>query len=170
MGYTIRLTFKKGKSNKLVYFLNAPCFYEKKFDIELRELVGDFEIPKVVDFSKLFSLLDNALKQSILSAKTDYVSTNYFNEFCNEMLNMTPSFTKLTAKCSNNLENIKNPIDESFPTVALWLRIAINTMVVFNTYSMIEELDNNKLLGSSDKNMWKSPVLKDGVKCFISAG
>lgn len=144
------MTFKKGKSNKLVYFLNAPCFYEKKFDIELRELVGDFEIPK--------------------SAKTDYVSTNYFNEFCNEMLNMTPSFTKLTAKCSNNLENIKNPIDESFPTVALWLRMAINTMVVFDTYSMIEELDNNKLLGSSDKNMWKSPVLKDGVKCFISAG
>lgn len=170
MGYTIRLTFKKGKSNKLVYFLNAPCFYEKKFDIELRELVGDFEIPKVVDFSKLFSLLDNALKQSILSAKTYYVSTNYFNEFCNEMLNMTPSFTKLTAKCSNNLENIKNPIDESFPTVALWLRMAINTMVVFDTYSMVEELDNNKLLGSSDKNMWKSPVLKDGVKCFISAG
>ena len=32
MGYTIRLTFKKGKSNKLVYFLNAPCYYEKKFD------------------------------------------------------------------------------------------------------------------------------------------
>ena len=164
------MTFKKGKSNKLVYFLNAPCFYEKKFDIELRELVGDFEIPKVVNFSKLFSLLDNALKQSILSAKTDYVSTNYFNEFCNEMLNMTPSFTKLTAKCSNNLENIKNPIDESFPTVALWLRMAINTMVVFDTYSLIEELDNNKLLDSTDKNMWKSPVLKDGVKCFVSAG
>lgn len=63
MGYTIRLTFKKGKSNKLVYFLNAPCFYEKKFDIELRELVGDFEVPKEVDFSKVFSLLDSTLKK-----------------------------------------------------------------------------------------------------------
>lgn len=169
MGYTIRLTFKKGKSSKLVYFLNAPCFYEKKFDMELRELVGDFEVPKEVDFSKLFSLLDNTLKESIFTSKTDYVRTNYFNEFCNEMLNMTPSFTKLTAKCSNNLENIENPIDDSFPTVALWLRMVINTMVVFGTYSLIEELDNNKLLGNSDKNMWKFPVLKDGVKCFVSA-
>lgn len=169
MGYTIRLTFKKGKSNKLVYFLNAPCFYEKKFDKELRELVGDFEVPKEVDFSKLFSLLDNTLKENILSAKTDYVRTNYFNEFCNEMLNMTPSFTKLTAKCSSNIENIENPIDGSFPTVALWLRMAINTMGVFDTYCLIEELDNDKLLDSTDKNMWKSPVLKKGVKCFVSA-
>ena len=81
MGYTIRLTFKKGKSNKLVYFLNAPCYYKKKFDTELRELVGDFEVPKEVDFPKLFSLLDNTLKESILNAKTDYVRTNYFNEY-----------------------------------------------------------------------------------------
>lgn len=169
MGYTIRLTFKKGKSNKLVYFLNAPCYYEKKFDTKLRELVGDFGISKEIDFSRLFSLLDNTLKESILSANTDYVRTNYFNEFCNEMLNMTPSFTKLTAKCSNNLENVENPIDDSFPTVALWLRMAINTMVVFDTYSLIEELDNNKLLDSTDKNMWKSPVLKEGIKCFVSA-
>lgn len=169
MGYTIRLTFKKGKSNKLVYFLNAPCFYEKKFDTKLRELVGDFEVPKEVDFSKVFSLLDSTLKENILSAKTDYVRTDYFNVFCNEMLNMTPSFTKLTAKCSSSIENIENPIDESFPTVALWLRIAINTMVVFDTYGLIEELDNNKLLDSTDKNMWKSPILKDGVKCFVSA-
>lgn len=169
MGYTIRLTFKKGKNNKLVYFLNAPCYYEKKFDTELRELVRDFEVPKEVDFSKLFSLLDNTLKESILNAKTDYVRTDYFNVFCNEMLNMTPSFTKLTAKCSSSIENIENPIDESFLTVALWLRMAINTMVVFDTYCLIEELDNNKLLGSTDKNMWKFPVLKDGVKCFVSA-
>ncbi len=169
MGYTIRLTFKKGKSNKLVYFLNAPCFYEKKFDKELRELVRDFEVPKEVDFSNLFSLLDNTLKESVLNAKTDYVRTDYFNVFCNEMLNMTPSFTKLTVKCSNNIENVENPIDESFPTVALWLRMTINTMVVFDTYGLIEELDNNKLLDSTDKNMWKSPVLKDGVKCFVSA-
>lgn len=98
-------------------------------------------------------MLDSTLKESILTSKTDYVRTNYFNEFCNEMLNMAPSFTKLTAKCSNNLEDVENPIDDSFPTVALWLRMAINTMVVFDTYSLIEELDNNKLLGSSDKNM-----------------
>lgn len=169
MGYTIRLTFKKGKSNKLVYFLNAPCYYEKKFDIKLRELVGDFGISKEIDFSRLFSLLDNTLKESILSANTDYVRTNYFNEFCNEMLNMTPSFTKLTAKCSNNVENIENPIDESFPTVALWLRMTVNTMVVFDTYNLIEALDNSKLLGISDKNMWKFPVLKGGIKCFVSA-
>ena len=82
---------------------------------------------------------------------------------------MTPSFTKLTAKCSNNLEDVENPIDDSFPTVALWLRMAINTMIVFDTYSLIEELDGNKLLDSTDKNMWKSPVLKDGVRCFVSA-
>ena len=122
-----------------------------------------------MDFSKLFSLLDNTLKESILNAKTDYVRTDYFNVFCNEMLNMTPSFTKLTAKCSSSIENIENPIDESFPTVALWLRMAVNTMAVFDTYNLIEVLDNSKLLGISDKNMWKFPVLKGGIKCFVSA-
>lgn len=163
MGYSIKIEFVENNDVQCVYFLRADCFYTKEFEQKLNLCDKKQEI----NFNKLFTILEQTLENWVKSADTKFVNKGFTNQYCNELLNMTPYFTSIDAETFDEPleENIIEPITNFTST----LKLAIINMPVFEIYNIIDILDKCNLFVKHGIRNYYNPELKDGVKCYIWA-
>ena len=163
MSYSIKIEFVENSDVQCVYFLRADCFYTDEFEKKLNLCDKKQEI----NFNKLFTILEQTLENWVKSADTKFVNKGFTNQYCNELLNMTPYFTSRDAKTSD--KPLKENIIEPTTDFTYALKFAIMNMPVFETYNLIYSLDQcNLFIKPGIRNYFK-PELKDNVKCNIWA-
>lgn len=164
MGYSAKIEFVKNDETKYVHFLCADCFYSDEFQKKLN--LSDKK--QEIDFNKLFVVLEQTLENWLKSADTKFVSSEYYNnQYCNELLNMTPYFTSRDAKTSDE-PRTDNIIGLNF-NLTLTLKYATISMPIFETVNLVETLNRLELINDNRINTYIKPKLKDGVKCYIWA-
>lgn len=94
-------------------------------------------------------------------------SEYYNNQYCDELLNMTPYFTSRDAKTSDE-PRTDNIISLNF-NLTLALKYATVEMPIFETVTLIETLKRLELINDNRINTYIKPKLKDGMKCYIWA-
>lgn len=163
MGYSIKIEFVENNDVQCVYFLRADCFYTEEFEKRLNLCDKKQEI----NFNKLFTILEQTLENWVKSADTKFVNKGFTNQYCNELLNMTPYFTSIDAETSDEPleENVIEPITNFTST----LKLAIINMPVFEIYNLIDSLDKCNLFVKHGIRNYYKPELKDDVKCYIWA-
>ena len=163
MGYSIKIEFVENNDVQCVYFLRADCFYTEEFEKRLNLCDKKQEI----NFNKLFTILEQILENWVKSADTKFVNKGFTNQYCNELLNMTPYFTSIDAETSDEPleENVIEPITNFTST----LKLAIINMPVFEIYNLIDSLDKCNLFVKHGIRNYYKPELKDDVKCYIWA-
>lgn len=164
MGYSAKIEFVKNDETKYIHFLCADCFYSDEFQKKLN--LSDKK--QEIDFNKLFVVLEQTLENWLKSADTKFVSNEYYNnQYCNQLLNMTPYFTSRDAKTSDE-PRTDNIIELNF-NLTLALKYATISMPIFETVNLVETLSRLELINDNRINTYIKPELKDGVKCYIWA-
>lgn len=163
MGYSAKIEFVKNDETKYIHFLCADCFYTEEFEKRLNLCDKKQEI----NFNKLFTILEQTLENWVKSADTKFVNKGFTNQYCNQLLNMTPHFTSRDAKTSDE-PKIDNIIGLNF-NLTLALKYATISMPIFETVNLVETLNRLELINNNRINTYIKPELKDGVKCYIWA-
>lgn len=163
MGYSVKIEFVENGDTQCVYFLRADCFYTNEFEQRLKLCNKKQEI----NFNKLFTILERTLENWVKSADTKFVNKGFTNQYCNELLNMTPYFTSRDAKTSD--EPLKENVIEPISNITSTLKFAISNMPVFDTYNLIYSMDQCNLFVKRGIRNYYKPELKDSVKCYIWA-
>ena len=164
MGYSAKIEFVKNDETKYIHFLRADCFYSDEFQKKLN--LSDKK--QEIDFNKLFVVLEQTLENWLKSADIKFVSNEYYNnQYCDQLLNMTPHFTSRDAKTSDE-PKIDNIIELNF-NLTLALKYATISMPIFETVNLVETLNRLELVNDNRINTYIKPKLKDGVKCYIWA-
>lgn len=164
MSYSIKIKFVKNGDIECVHFLKGDCFYTDEFEKKLNLCDKKQEI----DFNKLFTILEQTLENWVKSTDTKFVSSEYYNnQYCNQLLNMTPHFTSRDAKTSDEPKT-DNIISLNF-SLTLALKYATIAMPIFETVNLIETLNRLELIDDNRINTYMKPKLKDDVKCYILA-
>lgn len=164
MSYSIKIEFVENGDIQCVHFLRSDCFYTTEFEKKLN--LSDKK--QEIDFNKLFVVLEQTLENWLKSADIKFVSNEYYNnQYCNQLLNMTPHFTSRDAKTSDE-PKIDNIIELNF-NLTLALKYATISMPIFETVNLVETLNRLELINNNRINTYIKPELKDGVKCYIWA-
>lgn len=163
MGYSAKIEFVKNDETKYIHFLCADCFYSDEFQKKLN--LSDKK--QEINFNELFTILEQTLENWVKSADTRFVNKGFTNQYCNELLNMTPYFTSRDAKTSDE-PRTDNIISLNF-NLTLALKYATVEMPIFETVTLIETLKRLELINDNRINTYIKPKLKDGMKCYIWA-
>lgn len=164
MSYSIKIEFVENSDTQCIHFLRSDCFYTDEFEKKLNLSNKKQEI----NFNELFTTLEQTPENWLKSADTKFVSEEYYNnQYCNELLNMTPYFTSRDAKTSDEPKT-DNIIGLNF-NLTLALKYATVEMPIFETVTLIETLKRLELINDNRINTYIKPELRDGVKCYICA-
>ena len=133
---------------------------------QLKEQNPDFKFSQ--GETKVFESEEQTLENWLKSADTRFISSEYYNnQYCSELLNMTPYFTSRDAKTSDEPKT-DNIIELNF-NLTLALKYATISMPIFETVNLVETLNRLELINDSRIYTYMKPKLKDGVKCYIYA-
>ena len=164
MGYSAKIEFVKNDETKYVHFLCADCFYSDEFQKKLN--LSDKK--QEIDFNKLFVVLEQTLENWLKSVDIKFVSNEYYNnQYCNELLNMTPYFISRDAKTSD--EPKTDNIIEFNVGLTFALKYTTISMPIFETVNLVETLNRLELINDNRIDTYIKPKLKDGVKCYVWA-
>ena len=176
------LIFKDNDKEVLNIQIFGNNFWDTTFFTGISKLVGKECFPECeepdgaeveVPFEEVFKLMEDVLVREIekyptkLVEKCDFDNYVFENTYTNPLLDFTNNFISKDDKTADEPNEIVN-IDIS-TTVSSKVNFIIQFGKIFQTYNLMQKLVECNLLKSKNPvRMYQRPVLKDGVKCFIT--
>lgn len=176
------LTFKKNNQEVLNYQIFGNNFWDNTFFTEISKLVGkdclleceeSYGAEVEVPFEEVFKLMEDVLVREIeeyptkLVEKYDFDNYIFEHTYTNPLLDFTNNFVSREDKTADEPNEIVN-IDIN-TTIAFKVNFIIQYGKIFQTYNLVNKLEECGLLQSKNPmRMYQRPVLRDGIKCFIT--
>lgn len=171
------LTFKENDKEVLNTQIFGNNFWDSTFFNEITKLAGKVYFPEgrelEVPFEEVFKLMEDVLVREIeqyptkLVEKSDFDNYIFEHTYTNPLLDFTNNFISREDRTSDEPNDVVK-ID-THTTVASKINLITNFGKIFQTYNLVNKLEEYNLLESKNPaRMYQRPVLKDGVKCFIT--
>lgn len=171
------LTFKENDKEVLNTQIFGNNFWDSTFFNEITKLAGKVYFPEgrelEVPFEEVFKLMEDVLVREIeqyptkLVEKSDFDNYIFEHTYTNPLLDFTNNFISREDRTSDEPNDVVK-ID-THTTVASKINLITNFGKIFQTYNLVDKLEECDLLESKNPvRMYQRPVLKDGVKCFIT--
>jgi hypothetical protein len=171
------LTFKENDKEVLNTQIFGNNFWDSTFFNEITKLAGKVYFPEgrelEVPFEEVFKLMEDVLVREIeqyptkLVEKSDFDNYIFEHTYTNPLLDFTNNFISREDRTSDEPNDVVK-ID-THTTVASKINLITNFGKIFQTYNLVNKLEECDLLESKNPvRMYQRPVLKDGVKCFIT--
>lgn len=171
------LTFKENDKEVLNTQIFGNNFWDSTFFNEITKLAGKVYFPEgrelEVPFEEVFKLMEDVLVREIeqyptkLVEKSDFDNYIFEHTYTNPLLDFTNNFISRGDRTSDEPNDVVK-ID-THTTVASKINLITNFGKIFQTYNLVNKLEECDLLESKNPvRMYQRPVLKDGVKCFIT--
>lgn len=171
------LTFKENDKEVLNTQIFGNNFWDSTFFNERTKLAGKVYFPEgrelEVPFEEVFKLMEDVLVREIeqyptkLVEKSDFDNYIFEHTYTNPLLDFTNNFISREDRTSDEPNDVVK-ID-THTTVASKINLITNFGKIFQTYNLVNKLEECDLLESKNPvRMYQRPVLKDGVKCFIT--
>lgn len=171
------LIFKENNTEVLNTQIFGNNFYDNTFFNEVVKLAGMTRFPECgcmeVPFEEVFKLMEDVLVREIEQYKTKLVEKcdfdNYVfeNTYTNPLLDFTNNFISRDDKTNEEPNETVN-IDTN-TTVASKVNLMCHFGKIFQTYNLVNKLEECGLLQSKNPmRMYQQPVLKEGIKCYLS--
>lgn len=171
------LTFKENDKEVLNTQIFGNNFWDSTFFNEITKLAGKVYFPEgrelEVPFEEVFKLVEDVLVREIeqyptkLVEKSDFDNYIFEHTYTNPLLDFTNNFISREDRTSDEPNDVVK-ID-THTTVASKINLITNFGKIFQTYNLVNKLEECDLLESKNPvRMYQRPVLKDGVKCFIT--
>ena len=171
------LVFKESDKEVLNTQIFGNNFYDNTFFNEVAKLAGMTRFPECgcmeVPFEEVFKLMEDVLVRGIeqyptkLVEKYDFDNYIFEHTYTNPLLDFTNNFIgrdDKTADEPNELVNIGTNT-----TVASKVNLMCHFGKIFQTYNLVNKLDECGLLHSKNPmRIYQRPVLKEGIKCYIT--
>lgn len=171
------LIFKENGKEVLNTQIFGNNFWDDTFFTEIFKLAGidcfleceEVEVP----FEEVFKLMEDVLVremaqyQTKLVEKCDFDNYVFENTYTNPLLDFTNNFISRDDKTNEEPNETVN-IDIS-TTISSKVNFIIQFGKIFATYNLMQKLKECDLLQSKNPiRMYQRPVLRDGIKCFIT--
>lgn len=171
------LTFKENDKEVLNTQIFGNNFWDSTFFNEITKLAGKVYFPEgrelEVPFEEVFKLMEDVLVREIeqyptkLVEKYDFDNYIFEHTYTNPLLDFTNNFISREDRTSDESNEAVN-IDIN-TTIAFKANFIIQFGKIFQTYNLVNKLEECGLLQSKNPmRMYQRPVLKDGIKCFIT--
>lgn len=176
------LIFKENGKEVLNTQIFGNNFWDNTFFTEISKLVGKDCFPECeepdgeeveVPFEEVFKLMEDVLVREIeqyptkLVEKCDFDNYIFEHTYTNPLLDFTNNFIgreDRTADEPNDVVKI-----DTHTTIASKINLITNFGKIFQTYNLVNKLEESNLLKSKNQvRMYQRPVLKEGIKCFIT--
>ena len=171
------LIFKENGKEVLNTQIFGNNFWDDTFFTEISKLVGTDCFPDgaevEVPFEEVFRLMEDVLVREINQYQTKLIERYDFDNYIFEH-----TYTNPLLDFTNNLVSREDKTNEEPSEI---IEIDVNTTItskvdfiirfgkIFQTYNLVNKLEEFNLLKSKNPvRMYQRPVLKDGVKCFIT--
>lgn len=171
------LTFKENDKEVLNTQIFGNNFWDSTFFNEITKLAGkvyftegrELEVP----FEEVFKLMEDVLVREIeqyptkLVEKSDFDNYIFEHTYTNPLLDFTNNFISREDRTSDEPNDVVKI--GTHTTVASKINLITNFGKIFQTYNLVNKLEECDLLESKNPvRIYQRPVLKDGVKCFIT--
>jgi hypothetical protein len=171
------LTFKDGDKELLTTQIFGNNFWDNTFFNEVAKLAGIDSFPECeeveIPFEEVFKLMEDVLVREIeqyptkLVEKYDFDNYIFEHTYTNPLLDFTNNFISREDKTADEPNDTVN-IDIN-TTISSKVNFIVQFGKIFATYNLMQKLKECGLLQSKNPiRMYQRPVLKDGIKCFIS--
>lgn len=171
------LIFKENGKEVLNTQIFGNNFWDDTFFTEISKLAGidcfleceEVEVP----FEEVFKLMEDVLVREINQYQTKLIERYDFDNYIFEN-----TYTNPLLDFTNNLVSREDKTNEEPSEI---IEIDVNTTItakadfiirfgkIFQTYNLVNKLEEFNLLKSKNPvRMYQRPVLKDGVKCFVT--
>lgn len=171
------LIFKDGDKEVLSCQIFGNNFYDNIFFNEITKLAGKVYFPEgrelEVPFEEVFKLLEDVLFREInqyqtkLIEKCDFDNYIFENRFINPMLNFTDNFVGRGDRTADEPQDVVEV--DVITTIASKVNFIASHGKIFQTYNLVNKLEECNLLKSKNPvRMYQRPVLKDGIRCYIT--
>lgn len=171
------LTFKDGDKELLITQIFGNDFWDTTFFNEVAKLAGIDRFPECeeveVPFEEIFKLMEEVLVREIeqyptkLVEKYDFDNYIFEHTYTNPLLDFTNNFISRDDKTADEPNELVN-IDTN-TTVASKVNLMCHFGKIFQTYNLVNKLDECGLLHSKNPmRIYQRPVLKEGIKCYIT--
>lgn len=175
------LIFKENNKEVLSCQIFGNNFWDNTFFDEISKLANleefpnfeELENPIEVPFEEVFKLMEDVLVREIeeyptkLVEKYDFDNYIFEHTYTNPLLDFTNNFISRDDKTADEPNEIVN-IDIN-TTIAFKVNFIIQYGKIFQTYNLVNKLEECGLLQSKNPmRMYQRPVLKEGIKCFIT--
>lgn len=171
------LIFKDNDKELLITQIFGNDFWDNTFFNEVAKLAGidcfleceEVEVP----FEEVFKLMEDVLVREIeqyptkLVEKYDFDNYIFEHTYTNPLLDFTNNFISREDRTADEPNDVVK-ID-THTTIASKINLITNFGKIFQTYNLVNKLEEFNLLKSKNPvRMYQRPVLKDGIKCFIT--
>ena len=171
------LIFKENDKEVLNTQIFGNNFWDSTFFNEITKLAGKVYFPEgrelEVPFEEVFKLMEDVLVREIeqytikLVEKYDFDNYIFEHTYTNPLLDFTNNFISREDRTADEPNDVVK-ID-THTTVASKINLITNFGKIFQTYNLVNKLEEVGLLQSKNPmRMYQRPVLKDGIKCFIT--
>lgn len=171
------LTFKENDKEVLNTQIFGNNFWDSTFFNEITKLAGKVYFPEgrelEVPFEEVFKLMEDVLVREIeqyptkLVEKSDFDNYIFEHTYTNPLLDFTNNFISREDRTSDEPNDVVK-ID-THTTVASKINLITNFGKIFQTYNLVNKLEEFSLLKSKNPvRMYQRPILKDEIKCFIA--
>ena len=176
------LIFKDRDKEVLNTQIFGNNFWDTTFFTEISKLVGKDCFPECeeiedaeieVPFEEVFKLMEDVLVREIeqyptkLVEKCDFDNYIFEHTYTNPLLDFTNNFISREDRTADEPNEAVN-IDIN-TTIAFKANFIIQFGKIFQTYNLVNKLEECGLLQSKNPmRIYQRPVLKDGIKCYIT--
>ena len=171
------LIFKESGKEVLNTQIFGNNFWDTTFFNEVAKLAGIDRFPECeeveVPFEEIFKLMEDVLVREIeqyptkLIEKYDFDNYIFEHTYTNPLLDFTNNFISRDDKTADEPNELVN-IDTN-TTVASKVNLMCHFGKIFQTYNLVNKLDECGLLHSKNPmRIYQRPVLKEGIKCYIT--
>lgn len=171
------LIFKENGKEVLNTQIFGNNFWDDTFFTEISKLVGIDHFPECeeveVPFEEIFKLMEEVLVREIeqyptkLVEKYDFDNYIFEHTYTNPLLDFTNNFISREDKTADEPNDTVN-IDIK-TTIASKVNLMCYFGKIFQTYNLVNKLEECGLLQSKNPvRIYQRPVLKEGIKCFIT--
>lgn len=171
------LTFKENDKEVLNTQIFGNNFWDSTFFNEITKLAGKVYFPEgrelEVPFEEVFKLMEDVLVREIeqyptkLVEKSDFDNYIFEHTYTNPLLDFTNNFISREDKTADEPSEIVNINTNT--TVASKVNLMCHFGKIFQTYNLVNKLEGCGLLHSKNPmRIYQRPVLKEGIKCYIT--
>ena len=171
------LVFKENNREVLNTQIFGNNFWDTAFFNGVAKLAGMTRFPECgcmeVPFEEVFKLMEDVLVREIeqyptkLIEKYDFDNYIFEHTYTNPLLDFTNNFISRDDKTADEPNELVN-IDTN-TTVASKVNLMCHFGKIFQTYNLVNKLDECGLLHSKNPmRIYQRPVLKEGIKCYIT--
>lgn len=171
------LIFKENDKEVLNTQIFGNNFWDSTFFTEITKLAGKVYFPEgrelEVPFEEVFKLMEDVLVREIeqyptkLVEKYDFDNYIFEHTYTNPLLDFTNNFISREDRTSDEPNDVVN-IDIN-TTISSKINFIVQFGKIFQTYNLMQKLVECNLLQSKNPvMMYQRPVLKEGVKCYIT--